>query len=93
MVEGRTHKPIIQPERCHTCDACLRGCPAEFIPEYRKKEGTVPIQLKEALVNEDDNPLWTEFNIVHIPTLIAFKNGKVIARADALPGAVQYPLS
>ncbi len=38
MVEGRTHKPIIQSERCHTCNVCLRGCPAEFIPEYRKEE-------------------------------------------------------
>jgi NADPH-dependent glutamate synthase beta subunit-like oxidoreductase len=38
MVEGRTHKPIIQSERCHTCNVCLRGCPAELIPEYRKEE-------------------------------------------------------
>ncbi|MFB3885888.1 MAG: FAD-dependent oxidoreductase [Thermodesulfobacteriota bacterium] len=38
MVEGRTYRPVIQPERCHTCDVCLRGCPAEFIPEYRKEE-------------------------------------------------------
>src|SRR4030066_240772 len=38
MVEGRTHKPIIQPDRCHTCDVCLRGCPAELVPEYRKEE-------------------------------------------------------
>ena len=38
MVEGRTHKPIIQPDRCHTCNVCLRGCPAELIPEYRKEE-------------------------------------------------------
>src|SRR4030042_696544 len=38
MIEGRTHKPIIQPDRCHTCDVCLRGCPAELIPEYRKEE-------------------------------------------------------
>jgi NADPH-dependent glutamate synthase beta subunit-like oxidoreductase len=38
MVEGRTYRPMIQPERCHTCDVCLRGCPAELIPEYRKEE-------------------------------------------------------
>ncbi len=38
MIEGRTHKPIIQPDRCHTCNVCLRGCPAELIPEYRKEE-------------------------------------------------------
>src|SRR4030065_337857 len=38
MIEGRTYKPIIQPDRCHTCNVCLRRCPAELIPEYRKEE-------------------------------------------------------
>ena len=38
MAEGRTYKPVIQPGRCHSCDVCIRGCPAEFIPEYRGEE-------------------------------------------------------
>ncbi len=38
MVEGRTHKPVIQPEKCHTCNVCIRGCPAELISEYREEE-------------------------------------------------------
>jgi len=38
MVEGRTHKPVINPEKCHSCDVCIRGCPAELIPEYRHEE-------------------------------------------------------
>ncbi len=38
MFEGRTQKPVIQPDRCHSCDVCIRGCPAEFIPEYRREE-------------------------------------------------------
>jgi NADPH-dependent glutamate synthase beta subunit-like oxidoreductase len=38
MVEGRTHRPAIQPEKCHRCDVCIRGCPAEVIPEYRTEE-------------------------------------------------------
>jgi NADPH-dependent glutamate synthase beta subunit-like oxidoreductase len=38
MVEGRTHRPVIQSEKCHSCDVCIRGCPAELIPEYRKEE-------------------------------------------------------
>ncbi len=41
MVEGRTHKPIIQADRCQTCNVCLRGCPAELIPEYRNEEGSL----------------------------------------------------
>jgi NADPH-dependent glutamate synthase beta subunit-like oxidoreductase len=38
MVEGRTHRPVIQPETCQTCNVCIRGCPAELIPEYRREE-------------------------------------------------------
>jgi NADPH-dependent glutamate synthase beta subunit-like oxidoreductase len=38
MVEGRTHRPIIQSQQCQHCDVCIRGCPAELIPEYRKEE-------------------------------------------------------
>lgn len=38
MPEGRTHKPVIQSDRCQSCDVCIRGCPAELIPEYRGEE-------------------------------------------------------
>jgi len=38
MPEGRTHKPVIQPDHCQSCDVCIRGCPAELIPEYRGEE-------------------------------------------------------
>jgi len=38
MVEGRTHKPVIQSSQCQSCNVCLRGCPAELIPEYRQEE-------------------------------------------------------
>ncbi len=41
MVEGRTHKPVIQPDKCHTCNVCIRGCPAELIPEYREEENSL----------------------------------------------------
>ncbi len=40
MVEGRTHRPIIQSSQCHQCDVCLRGCPAELILEYRQEGET-----------------------------------------------------
>jgi NADPH-dependent glutamate synthase beta subunit-like oxidoreductase len=38
MVEGRTYRPVIQSTKCHSCDVCIRGCPAELIPEYQKEE-------------------------------------------------------
>ena len=41
MVEGRTHKPIIDTEKCDTCSVCIKGCPAEIIPEMRKEESSL----------------------------------------------------
>jgi NADPH-dependent glutamate synthase beta subunit-like oxidoreductase len=38
MVEGRTYKPVVQSDRCHTCNVCIRGCPAEIFSEYRKED-------------------------------------------------------
>lgn len=38
MVEGRTYRPIIRSHQCQGCDVCIRGCPAELIPEYRNEE-------------------------------------------------------
>ncbi|OGP88192.1 MAG: hypothetical protein A2156_03800 [Deltaproteobacteria bacterium RBG_16_48_10] len=38
MVEGRTYKPILQFGQCQSCNVCIRGCPAEIIPEYREEE-------------------------------------------------------
>ncbi len=41
MVEGRTHIPVIQIDRCGACEVCLRGCPAEMIPEYGQEPASL----------------------------------------------------
>jgi len=41
MVEGRTHRPIIDTEKCDTCSVCIKGCPAEIIPEMWKEESSL----------------------------------------------------
>src|SRR4030067_120567 len=38
MVEGRIYRPFIQSSQCEVCNVCIRGCPAELIPEYRQEE-------------------------------------------------------
>jgi heterodisulfide reductase subunit A len=40
-VEGRTHKPVIDYNRCETCGVCLKACPAEVIPDFRYEEGSL----------------------------------------------------
>ncbi len=56
MVEGRTHKPVIGTDLCESCSVCVRGCPAEMIPEYRKETKS----LRGALYREDATPLREE---------------------------------
>ncbi len=41
------------------------------------------VRKVEALVDEDENPLWDKFNIQAVPTMIAFEKGNIIARRDA----------
>lgn len=52
MLEGRTHRPVLQPDRCHSCDVCIRGCPAELIPEYREEEKSLRGTLYRGKVQE-----------------------------------------
>lgn len=52
MVEGRTHRPLIQTSRCQSCDVCIRGCPAEFAPEYRKEEKSLRGGLYQGKMRE-----------------------------------------
>jgi heterodisulfide reductase subunit A2 len=52
MPEGRTHKPVIQPDRCHSCDVCIRGCPAELIPEYRREDKSLRGTLYQGKLKE-----------------------------------------
>jgi len=61
MVEGRLYKPVLVPEKCQTCNVCIRGCPAELIPEYRKEEeslrGTLYGDPLKGRVSTDKVPL------------------------------------
>lgn len=36
-VEGRTHKPVVEYDKCETCAVCLQACPAEVVPSMRKE--------------------------------------------------------
>ena len=59
-------------------------CPycANFKPTFESSK-IENVRKMEALVDEDENPLWDRFDIQAVPTMIAFENGKIIARKDA----------
>ncbi len=62
-------------------------CPycSSFKPTFESYQVN-DFKLVKTKVNEDDNPLWDRFDIMSIPTIIAFKDGKIISRRDARAG-------
>jgi len=40
-VEGRTHRPVVDALVCGACSICVRGCPAEFMPEMRTESDSL----------------------------------------------------
>jgi thioredoxin 1 len=67
--------------RADWCPFCRR-----FKPIFDSYERKTTIKLAEAVINEDEDPLWDRYNIKVVPTLVAFRNGKPVARRDGKAG-------
>ena len=63
-------------------------CPycSAFMPLFREFEPGPGLTLREAIVDEDENPLWDRFAVEAVPTIIAFRGGEIIGRRDAARG-------
>ncbi len=63
------------------CPYCIR-----FVPFFEKKTAGGKFNVIHVLLEDDDNPLWEEYNISAVPTVILFEEGKVRDRLDARLG-------
>jgi thioredoxin 1 len=64
------------------CPYCIR-----FLPIFRKKiSASKKSSVVEVILDDDDNPLWDEYSIKAVPTVILFEDGKVFKRLDAKLG-------
>ena len=65
-------------------------CPfcRSFKPIFESKEDldNQDYTFYNVKLNEDDNPLWDEFNINSVPTIIAFEKDKIVSRRNAVMG-------
>jgi thioredoxin 1 len=71
------------------CPFCQKFKPIfESLPSLIPRESEIKTEYRTygAKVNDDDNPLWEKFSINSIPTLIAFEEGRIVARRDAKMG-------
>ncbi|MGD6852793.1 MAG: thioredoxin family protein [Candidatus Bathyarchaeia archaeon] len=65
------------------CPYCSR-----FIPVFDQKIPALNIKtVLHVVLDDDDNPLWDQYGISAVPTIIYFKDGKVQKRLDAKLGS------
>jgi len=63
-VEGRTHKPIVDYNRCETCGVCLKACPSEAIPDFRCEPDSLRGKLYS---NTDTEPRINVTKVFDLP--------------------------
>jgi thiol-disulfide isomerase/thioredoxin len=59
---------------CPYCDA--------FLPEFAALEGGGPFEIAVADLTDLDSPLWDTFAVEVVPTIVVFREGEVIFRAN-----------
>ena len=64
-VEGRTHKPVVDYNRCETCGVCLRACPAEAIPDFRQEKESLRGKLYDPSDAEPRINVTKTFDLPH----------------------------
>ena len=69
------------------CPFCQKFKPMfESLPCLRDSKSNAKFRAYGAMLNDDGNPLWDRFSINSVPTLVAFDEGRVVARRDARMG-------
>ncbi len=64
------------------CPYCVR-----FVPFFNKKTASLSLgSIVHVLLEDNDNPLWDEYGISAVPTIILFEEGKVCRRLDGRLG-------
>jgi thiol-disulfide isomerase/thioredoxin len=64
------------------CPYCVR-----FVPAFKKKAGSFTCgRVIHVILDDYNNPLWDEYEIGAVPTVIYFEKGKVAKRLDGRSG-------
>ena len=66
----------------------MTGCPycRAFEPRFLDfaKSSSEDYALLRVKLDDPQDPLWEKYDIIAVPTVIAFSRGKIIARADSI---------
>lgn len=57
-----------------------------FAPEFEALQGSGPFEVAVADLTEEESPLWEDFRVEVVPTVIAFRDGRAIFRRNGILG-------
>jgi thioredoxin len=64
------------------CPFCQR-----FLPEFSALEGEKGFRVAIGDVTSEESPLWDTFHIDVVPTVVVFREGRPVFRADGILGS------
>jgi thioredoxin 1 len=80
--ELKKNKTVLAIFYSSWCPYCVR-----FVPTFDKKVASLGIKtVIHVLLDDYDNPLWDDYNVPAVPTIIFFEEGKVSKRLDGKLG-------
>jgi thiol-disulfide isomerase/thioredoxin len=78
----KKHKTVLAVFYSSWCPYCVR-----FIPSFDKKVADMGFEsVIHVILDDYDDPMWDEYDIPAVPTIIFFEDGKVSKRLDAQLG-------
>ncbi len=76
----KSPSPVLAVFYADWCPFCV-----SFLSEFERVKSE-EFETAEVDLSDWDNPLWEEYKIEVVPTLVAFENGAEIARRDGRRG-------
>lgn len=62
------------------------GFSARIIGPFKERSEDLPGTVVAANLASNSDPRWDRYRVQAVPTVIAFRDGAPVARADAIPG-------
>lgn len=84
--EKKFTKEIVEPRKSAVVLFYMPRCPycIEFMPRFLELSEKIEMTVAQVNISSYDSDLWEEYHIDAVPTVIAFRQGQVCARADAI---------
>ena len=77
----RSSEPALVMFTTTWCPFCRR-----FKPKFLESASKADVRCVIAYIDDWENPLWDEYKVDVVPTLVLFENGKPVYRRDGVLG-------